>query len=120
MQDMYHTYIESKIGPFHDDWDNYSIDNIYKKSEDRAFGGWWAFDKPYYSFNTCSKACKEDPRCFQFSYSDGECGFGAAFKLGWKSLPHHDYKRKSGWHMDKIAKFISENQCNGPAWEQYA
>lgn len=106
--------------PYRDDWDNKSDDETFKKEDDKDKAGWWTFNKPYYSYHACSRACKEDPRCFQFSYSPGECGFGAAFKLGWKSPARDNFKRKSGWHQDKIAKFISENQCDGPAWEAYS
>jgi hypothetical protein len=121
MEDLYHTYIEPKIMPYREDWDNKSNDDTFKKSEDvDNLGGWWTFNKPYHSYNTCRKACKVDKRCFQFSYTDGECGFAASFKLGWKALPRDDWKMKSGWHMDKIEKFISENKCKGPEWDNFS
>jgi hypothetical protein len=121
MEDMYKTMIEPKIVRYRDDWDNKSDDDVFKKGDDKdTLGGWLAFNKPYYSYRSCSKACLDDARCFQFSYTDGECGFGAAFKLGWKSEPRDNHKRKSGWHLDKIAKFMEENKCNGPAWEKYS
>lgn len=118
---MYKTLIEPKIKSFRDDWDNKSNDDLFKKDDDKDnLGGWWTFNKPYHSYQSCSKACLDDKRCFQFSYVEGECGFGAAFKLGWKSPPRDNYKRKSGWHLDKIAKFMEENQCKGPEWEHYS
>jgi hypothetical protein len=119
-EDFFYTYAQEKIIPSREDWDNVSNDNIYKRSEDKDnFWGWWTSNKPYYSYDSCSKACKEDARCFQFSYTKGECGFGAAFKIGNKRLKKDGVKMKSGWHLDKIAKFTGENACKGPAWDSF-
>ena len=81
-------------------------------------GGWWRWSEPYDSFNACSKACEQEPRCFQFSYYEGVCALSAAFKLGEKKLSKDGVTYKSGWNMGKIAKFKAQNSpCKGPQWE---
>ena len=121
IEDFFYTYAQEKIMTSREDWDNVSNDNVYKESDDNdIFGGWFKPNKPYHSYKSCSKACEQDARCFQFSYTERECGFGAAFKVGYKRLPRDRDSIKSGWHLDKIAKFTSENKCKAPDWDSLA
>lgn len=112
--------IEPMIISSRDDWDNKSVDNIYTKSEDDdddTLGRFEMSNQLYDSYDRCSEGCKEDDGCLQFSFTEGKCGFGTSVKLGERRESQDGVSMRSGWHLDKIAKFKAKNSpCKGPDW----
>ncbi|KAB8239588.1 uncharacterized protein BDW43DRAFT_258559 [Aspergillus alliaceus] len=71
----------------------------------------------YSSFELCRKACKEHPKCFQYSYHDQTCGFSFSYRLGYRKDPEgDDGPYKSGWLLDRIEKDREDHTCRAPEW----
>lgn len=100
-----------------EDWDNISDDVFYrapgvegnrqKKTEEMS----QLEKEAYLSFENCAKACDEQAKCYQFLYVDQVCSFAFSFRFGKRSSSH-----KSGWPMERIARFQKSKACKKPQW----
>lgn len=101
------------------DWENLSDDITYEppkadeKVEKRGLLNWGSAEDPhrdaYQSIEKCIKACKEIPDCFQYQYSNQKCQLSKSFRLGNRHAPEGAMRWKSGWDLDRIAKFKAEH-----------
>lgn len=105
-----------------EDWYNLSDDLFYrppgingdrqKSREDMS-----ALEREaHVSFEHCGRACEEQPRCFQYSYSNHECGFSYSYRLGRKRYPESGTTFMSGWNLARIERDQTEHQFSSPEW----
>jgi hypothetical protein len=100
-----------------DDWYNLSDDLMYRApgvdgSRQKAPHEMSSLEKEAYrSFEDCGRACEEHPRCFQFDFQDQTCGFSFSYRLGSRKMGY-----RSGWNLQKIDMYRSENVCHEPQW----
>ncbi|RVX72750.1 hypothetical protein B0A52_04149 [Exophiala mesophila] len=93
LQELYQDMVGPKVYAEREDWYNLSDDQLYrppgvdgdrqKSREDMS-----ALElEAHVSFEHCGRACEEQPRCFQYTYSNRECGFSYSYRLGRKRYP---------------------------------
>nr|AGU10911.1 hypothetical protein [uncultured organism] len=89
----------------------------------------------YKSFENCHKACEANEECFQYAFYDEEegstCRLATYIRLGEYHAPLVTEKegedgeevkkeekvvRKSGWMIERIRKWVEENECAGVEW----
>jgi hypothetical protein len=73
-------------------------------------------EEAYSSFENCGRACEEDGRCFQYTYSNQTCSFSWFFRLGHRRVPEDGIRFESGWDLAKIARYEEENTCSSTTW----
>ncbi|KAI1214372.1 glycosyltransferase family 31 protein [Annulohypoxylon truncatum] len=139
-RDIYHEFVEPKLKPRRDDWDNMSEDVVYldpnrgdtflpwQREKDRLKKLQHQLHVPsiemnaYKSFEDCRKLCKTVNDCFQFSYHAGACIYNKSFRLGKPTMKagNRDDKWISGWDVERIQAWVEEQgQCDDPVWPNF-
>lgn len=114
--------IGPKVDPKREDWYNLSDDLVYRPpgiqgDRQKSHEDMSALEREaYVSFEHCGRACEEQPRCFQYSYSNRECSFSYSYRLGRKRYPESGTTFMSGWILARIAEYQAENQCLTSEW----
>lgn len=133
LKEIYHEFVENKLIPVREDWDNHSDDWLYidQSSEDHEWEDWQIEravkeeekseleKKAHNSFDDCSRACEEHDECFQYVWQNDCCGMKRSICLGWPvKKEYEDRKRaKSGWNIAKIKKWVDEQgECTEIIW----
>jgi hypothetical protein len=135
IRDIYREYLAPALQGKRLDWDNFSNDRYYLDLEDkdRNWEDWKVkrmkkrdkyneFEtRAHKSYDDCLAACKslDHDECFQFQYTDGQCSFSKAFKMGKPVKKEKDAKKRlaSGWDVAKINAWINkQGNCNNVKW----
>lgn len=69
--------------------------------------------------NSCRLACENMEYCFQYLWNGKSCKISSDFfSLGSKKEEEGGMKWVSGWNLEAVKKFQTENaECNGGLWE---
>lgn len=136
IKDIYHHFVDSKLQPRRDDWDNQSDDRFYVDLNDttREWEDWRKQrmknqgkyneleKKAHLSFDDCAAACKSlgIDECFQYKFQAGICSISKAFRLGKPVKPESGDNKKrsiSGWDVDKIRQWVEkQGDCKRVLW----
>jgi len=117
-QELFKSMIRADIAATRDDWDNLSDHSFVRPpgehgDRQKPLDGLSRIQQEaHLSFEKCGRACEEDPRCFQYMYSNRTCGFSWFFRLGESRRPEEGISFQSGWDLDKIAKYQAEYACS--------
>ncbi|KAK3988818.1 hypothetical protein QBC44DRAFT_342990 [Cladorrhinum sp. PSN332] len=135
IKDIYDEFLKPKLNESREDWDNNADNTFYLDLSDPKHK-WedWQINrlkskeklndfekKAHLSFKDCANACKSlgTNECFQYRYQQGSCSISKAFLLGHPvRKPDHEKDRVySGWDVDKINKWASEQKsCDELKW----
>ncbi|KUI67521.1 hypothetical protein VM1G_03633 [Cytospora mali] len=134
-KEIYHWFLEQKLVPMRDDWDNQSDDWFYIDfdAQDHEWEDWRieravkeeekseVEKKAHESFEDCIIACEAHSECFQFNWQNDCCGMMSSFRLGTPVKKEDEEKRraKSGWNITKIKKWVEEQgECDEVIWPE--
>ncbi|EFY95837.1 fringe-like glycosyl transferase family protein [Metarhizium robertsii] len=122
IKDMYYRFVATHLVESRSDWDNGGEDVYYLDREARTYEA-SELDKAktdelsdmelvaHKNSSSCKDVCYSQEDCFQWRYRDGICGLAYnKMRLGNAVKKDDDEAKRSfsGWHMDRINKWIGE------------
>lgn len=135
IKDVFEAFMKPRLVAKREDWDNRAEDRFFLVQTDggRQFADWEidrqkkkeeltetekvAHENP----EACSAACRETDGCFSWRWQNGLCGLSWTFRMGHpvKKAEQEKDRFTSGWNIEGINKFISNNRnCGKAKWPE--
>lgn len=129
IKDIYHHYLEPHLASTRIDWDNLSDDTLYFDEAAGEYTDWQQKhrkseglnpeeEKAHLSYSDCAAACHTVDDCLQFSWADNVCTTSRSIKHGHPLEPKQGGRQRiSGWDIEKIKKWVKDNDdCGEIRW----
>jgi hypothetical protein len=115
LEELFTSYIEPRLlgNSWREDWDNLANDITIEKVKDKKA----PTSDAWKSFDDCQTACQDEPSCYSYLHFDQTCRLGKGFPLGNRKWT--DTRIRSGWDLNKIAKWKRENVCKGAEYKAF-